>query len=248
MSSSDIYIRQHEPPPPPGAAVLLAFPKSGRTWVRYMLDQLGADFHVSHGGAAHIAKQPFEAVLCGPAVYRACRVLFLLRDPRDTAVSGFFQATRRKRFYEGDMAAFLRDPLHGLEKIIRFNLLWSRAGETISDFEVIRYERMRRDAHEEFARAARFVLERDSDEAAVEAAVEAGKYDNMRRVERSGEGQRLYGAGLRPRDPADPDSYKVRRGVVGGWRDYFSDADTAYAEELFDEHSYRSLLADGGAA
>jgi hypothetical protein len=35
---------------------------------------------------------------------------------------------------------------------------------------------------------------------------------------------------LRPGDASDPESFKVRRGVVGGYRDYLSPSDLAYIE------------------
>ena len=36
----------------------------------------------------------------------------------------------------------------------------------------------------------------------------------------------LNGIRLRPGDRANPDSFKVRRGKVGGWRDYFDERQT----------------------
>jgi hypothetical protein len=48
----------------------------------------------------------------------------LIRDPQDTVVSFYFQATRRSRVYSGAFRNFLQDPRFGIERIIRFNLLW----------------------------------------------------------------------------------------------------------------------------
>lgn len=248
MQAKSSEIWQREPPPPAGETVLLAYPKAGRTWLRYMLDCLGATFHLSHGGAAHVARAPFEAIAAGPELYRRCRILFLLRDPRDTAVSGFLQASRRKCFYDGDLAAFLRDPRHGLEKIILFNRLWLGAADQFADFHAMHYERLQADAAAELAVAARFVMGRDPDGEAVANAVQAGSFETMHALEASGEGAAIYGADLRPRDPDDPESYKTRRGIIGGWRDYFSADDTAYAEEIFDRHGYRPLLDITGTA
>jgi hypothetical protein len=38
--------------------------------------------------------------------------------------------------------------------------------------------------------------------------------------------------------PGDPDSMKTRRGKVGGWTDYFDDADKAFAEETLSRLDY----------
>jgi hypothetical protein len=38
---------------------------------------------------------------------------------------------------------------------------------------------------------------------------------------------RLAGGRMMPRDKDNPDSYKVRRAKVGGYRDYFTDEEVA---------------------
>jgi alcohol sulfotransferase len=43
---------------------------------------------------------------------------------------------------------------------------------------------------------------------------------------------RLSGSRLAPRDASNPDSYKVRRAKVGGYRDYFDDAQIAHMDEF----------------
>jgi alcohol sulfotransferase len=43
---------------------------------------------------------------------------------------------------------------------------------------------------------------------------------------------RLSGARLAPGDQANPQSYKVRRAKVGGWRDYFDDAQVAAIDAM----------------
>jgi len=66
----------------------------------------------------------------------------------------------------------------------------------------------------------------DASDAHVDAAVEYSSYENMKKME--GERQfRLAGGRMMPRDKDNPDSYKVRRAKVGGYRDYFSDEEVA---------------------
>ena len=43
----------------------------------------------------------------------------------------------------------------------------------------------------------------------------------------SQEQSRFSGGRMKPRDKDNPDSYKVRRAKVGGYRDYFSDEEVA---------------------
>jgi hypothetical protein len=59
--------------------------------------------------------------------------------------------------------------------------------------------------------------------------VQFGSFDNLRQLE--GQGFFRQG-GLKRRDAGDPESFKVRRGKVGGYRDYFTDEQVAELEGL----------------
>ena len=57
-------------------------------------------------------------------------------------------------------------------------------------------------------------------------ASEFGAYENMRKMEQK-QSFRLAGGRMMPKDRDNPNSYKVRRAKVGGYRDYFSDDQVA---------------------
>ncbi|HEX2478770.1 MAG TPA: sulfotransferase domain-containing protein, partial [Geminicoccaceae bacterium] len=62
-------------------------------------------------------------------------------------------------------------------------------------------------------------------------AVEFASYDNMKRMEQ----QQVFwlsGGRLVPKDRSNPDSYKVRRGKVAGYRDDFDPAQLAAIDAL----------------
>ena len=68
-------------------------------------------------------------------------------------------------------------------------------------------------------------------DAQVRDAVAYAAYDNMKQLE----DKRVFwlsGLRLRPGDRANPQSYKVRRAKVGGWRDYFDDGEVAAIDAL----------------
>lgn len=105
---------------------LVSFPKSGRTWLVVMLDQLDVKMVNTHAGSEYVIgchhyDLPKPKANAGPG-----KQLFLLRDPRDTVISGYFQKTKRNTSnnYHGSIAQFIRDPRYGIEKIIYFNLTW----------------------------------------------------------------------------------------------------------------------------
>jgi len=212
------------------SAVVLSWPKSGRTWLRYMLDQIGIHLEYSH-------RRESEPV---PRSWSRKRIILLHRDPRDTTVSHWFAVTRRGGGYRGTLSEFLRDPEAGLERAMRFNLYWKEwldrggagGGLTLS------YEGLHADTAGELGRAVAFLRRPAVPEEMLRRAVAAGCFESMHAIEASGRGARLYGDVLTPGDPADPDSFKTREGRVGGWRRHFSPADAAFADALLERHDY----------
>ena len=59
-----------------------------------------------------------------------------------------------------------------------------------------------------------------------------GSFDNLRALESKGFFRQ---GGLRLRNPDDPESFKVRRAKVGGYRDYFTAEQAAELERLVAE-------------
>jgi hypothetical protein len=63
----------------------------------------------------------------------------------------------------------------------------------------------------------------------IKDAVAFASYENMRRLE---EEDAFGNKRLVPGDRGNPNSYKVRRGKVGGYRDYFSDHELTVIDDL----------------
>ena len=62
------------------------------------------------------------------------------------------------------------------------------------------------------------------------SAVEFGRFENMQRLEREATFD-AHNKRLVARHPDDPNSYKTRKGEVGGYRDYLAAEEIAYLEE-----------------
>jgi hypothetical protein len=71
------------------------------------------------------------------------------------------------------------------------------------------------------------VGETDPQERHFENALEFSRFGNMRKMESSLEYDRQL---LQPGDVNDPESYKVRRGKIGGYVDYLGPSDVDYAD------------------
>lgn len=212
---------------------LVSYPKSGRSWVRFILVQLGLGNEVrfQHDGFefnnGDCPPHDFDLEARIARYAQLERIVYLEREPRDVIVSLYHQVTGRFRDffgYQGDLSAFIRDPYFGAENLRRFRANWDQLVERL-DLHRISYEACHQDMHA----VMRGVLDYygfDVDDARLTEAVDAGRFENMREVERSG---RFAEPWLRPRNEAP----KVRRGRVGGYRDVLSPADIAYLDEIF---------------
>ncbi|GIX29887.1 MAG: hypothetical protein KatS3mg124_0359 [Porticoccaceae bacterium] len=160
-------------------------------------------------------------------------MVLLVRDPRDVAVSQFFQWRYRMRPAKkylndypphGAAISLYEFVLHrdaGLPRIVEYYNGWVESLERRADMLLVRYEEMRADPARELGRILAFTGTPAAPEELREA-VEFASYENMKRLEAQGFFRRA-GSRVRPADEGNPESYKVRRAKVGGWRDYFDD-------------------------
>ena len=219
------------------SAIVVSHPKSGRTWLRFMLDELGLHLRYKHPNGATV-----------PADWQGKKIIFLHRDPRDVLVSYWHQATRRQKLWNGSLSDFVRDPDLGMESVIRFNLDWKRTVDASDRGLTLAYEDLHADAAAALQRIAQFVRGRDYADDDIARAVSKGRFERMREVERSGEGARLYGAILAPADPMDENSYKTRRGRIGTWTSELAPEDAALAGRLLERYDYFRAMAERPSA
>ena len=64
----------------------------------------------------------------------------------------------------------------------------------------------------------------------------------MQAKEKDGSFAKIYSKALTPGDIGNVESFKVRRGKVGGFADYFSSDDLLFADQLIADYSYDSAL------
>ncbi len=230
--------------------LFLSYPKSGRTWVRFLVDAYLADQHGlqvsnvfeaerqlerrwrtewNHLTGAMIDRLPFDQVgrmdrstLAG----RPC--IHLTRDPFATLASAYFQARDRVKVFEGTPSEFVRSPLFGARKLAAFQALVEELKERFSHFVPLTYEGFQSDP----AAHLRIVLDTLGAEVIperIEKAVALGDFESLRRLARTPE---YAGTPIAPVDPDNPGSDKIRRGGDGGWRELFSEEDARYIAEV----------------
>lgn len=233
--------------------VLMSWGKSGRTWLRVMLSRaytLKGGFEASELldfdnfrdkdarlPAVFFTHNNYLRDYTGnpqsKAHFKGKRIVLLVRDPRDVAVSQFFQWQFRmrpnKKFINDypphgadiDTWDFVLDKEAGVPRIVDYFNGWAQAIPELKDVLIVRYEDMRTEPAEVLAKILDFTGADVNDEQ-VREAVEFAAYENMKKME---EESFFKGSGARvkPGDKSNPQSFKVRKAKVGGYRDYFTD-------------------------
>ena len=209
----------------------------------------GAEEH-KPGADASLHTGIFHSVANAPEIRdlildRLGPTVLLVRDPRDTAVSQFFQwkhrMLARKKVIndyplndETSVNDFMTGQQAGLPKIIGFMNDWAAAAPKMQKFLVVRYEDLRADTKTQLRRVLEFFGEHLTD-AELEDAVTYASMDNMRRMEVENAQKSGAHRSMKPGNADDPSSFKVRRGKVGGWRDYVSEEQADTLDRLVHE-------------
>jgi hypothetical protein len=233
--------------------VIVSFGKSGRTWLRVMLSRF---YQVKYGiGERHLIGfdnlhkknraiprlffthdnylKDYTGNRDSKADFYDKKVVLLVRNPLDVAVSQFFQWKYRMRpgkkalnqypehGSDIEIYDFLMDPDAGLTKIIDYLNLWASEAGKIKDLLIVRYEDMRSNTGEVLERIVTF-LGTPGDQDQIQEAVRFASVENMRNMETKRTFW-LSGSRMVAKDKSNPNSYKVRKAKVGGYRDYFDD-------------------------
>ncbi|MCU7959802.1 MAG: sulfotransferase domain-containing protein [gamma proteobacterium symbiont of Bathyaustriella thionipta] len=245
--------------------VVVSFGKSGRTWLRVMLSRfyqikhglpenslIGFDnLHARNAAIPRIFfthdnyLKDYTGHADSKQDYYNKKVVLLVRDPRDVVVSQFFQwkhrmrpAKKRLNLYPPHEAniseyEFALDQLAGLPKIVDYFNLWATEADKIDQLLIVRYEDMRRDTAQVLQQILEFIGTPASAEQARDV-VEFSSIENMKKMEQKRTFW-LSGSRLVPGDRKNPESFKVRRGKVGGFKDYFDETQVEHIENLLQQ-------------
>ena len=239
-----------------GDAIILSVPKSGRTWLRaficaYFCKRFGVEFTLrperycqpdiprlifSHDLFEHRTKGDLWDRLRGKyLVPRSelgrAKIILLVRDPRDCFVSLYLQITRRDpnapvELKQRSVSEMLRDRRFGVRAIIKTMNHWLNEFAGRDNFILVRYESLRASPAEHFRSLLAVLGEAEPDTTIFQEALEFSRFENMQKLEAAGAFDSKI---LHPGDVRDPESFKVRRGKVGGYREYLSLEDQKYA-------------------
>ncbi|MBD1910618.1 MULTISPECIES: sulfotransferase domain-containing protein [unclassified Leptolyngbya] len=210
----------------PDDLFLVSYPKSGNTWLRYLFGHYlsGEETPNISEIIPDIYKNPAElAALKAPRYIKSHepyrpeypRVIYIVRDGRDVAVSYYFHMQSRKRIPDGMsfrdyVKAFNADQLDPFST-------WSDHVHSWLDnapekFLLLRYEDMKADTQTQFLRCLEFAgLPIDMER--VNFTIEACDFQNLKKREEAWYKQQ----GKTPLHPF------FRKGTSGQWQDRFTD-------------------------
>ena len=230
------------------STLIVSFPKSGRTWLRYMIGSLvrgldggghddgangmmdegldlGARFGLtfSHLGAVHSCpRDHVDDALREFSPSGAPRTgVLLARNAYSTLTSYYYHARFRQRdrpFESACVDEFLASERFGLPRLIAFYRAWSRAWAPALGCAHVLW-------YDDMLQDPVAGLERvaelagiEADRSSVERAVEDASFERMKRASLAAEAPDH----LKPRDVEDPRTFKVRRADPLEYRSFFN--------------------------
>ena len=222
---------------------LVSFPKTGRTWLNYMLKQMvkqsnhplknNENFIFNEHDNSEIIiengtrNNPLDLFkFTSRYIYRRGKVLFLVRDPRDVVVSHFHQVTKRAKnpFVFNSISDFVKDDILGFKRIIQYYNLWYYQKDVPKDFLLIKYEDLLSHGVETLSEINKF-FNIDITKDKIEKIYSESSADKMREKEKENklEGFKSFGK--------DRDKLKVRNAINGGFINELSEDDILFCNK-----------------
>lgn len=155
--------------------------------------------------------------------YRFRPVVFMLRDPLDVLVSQYFHLSRQWDKASEPMGVFAR---RSADQVAAYLNSWTER-LTNSRAIVVTYESMREDPEGGLRDVVTF-LRLPVDSGALREAATYASFDRMRADERAS------GIPGHDYDRSDKEALRVRRGKVGGFRDYLSKTEVAEIQAVLE--------------
>ena len=236
-------------------AIVVSFPKSGRTFVRAMVARLfqlkfGIDERsllefpllrkanadvprllFTHGGDA--MRRPDE-IRIDPRDYAGKKLVLIARHPADIAVSRYHHLKHRsrdkarRRLADQPLETFIWAEQGGIPSIVQFLNRFAR----LPGVTIIRYEDFLSDPAASLRHLAKAIGLKPGKQD-IANAVEFGALPNLRKLESEGY---FTSSRLRPARKGDPKSGKVRQGTSGGYRAQLGDAEAEKVDVYIRDH------------
>lgn len=226
----------------PDDTYIVSYPRSGNTWLRFLLGNLLYDVTIDFSNREryipdiyrnsdrYMLKIARPRILKSHEMYdlRYPRVIYIIRDGRDIAVS-YYYYQRKFHNYRKDFDSFIVDFVTG--RIDNYGswganiLSWlARKNDVKNGFLLVRYEDMLNDTRKVVGDVYRF-LELSRSPEQIQEAIKKSAFNNMATLETKAENSD------RKLRNSDHSIRFVRAGRSGSWQEAF----TPYSKEVFKE-------------
>lgn len=205
--------------------LVTSYPKSGNTWVRFLLANAlypnhPVDFHSIHELIPEVGEEGRRRsglgsprLLKSHAPYQPDypRVIYVLRDGRDVYTS-YFHYRRGDLPDETTFEEYLARDDHWPSRWSEHVTEWTDAARSNDSILTVRYEDLIEDSAAALRRMLNFLGQTSIDDERISQAAESSRFDNMRSLEKE-----------KGREKEDDTDRFIRKGKVGNWRNLFTD-------------------------
>lgn len=212
---------------------LISFMKCGRTWLRYLIGQLIENkfqldnedkliytdciqindklpkIKAYHDDNPHNKKH--DELTQSLLEFKKHKVIFLVRDPRDVAVSLFYHMKYRSKHYNGNIDDFV---LGITPTIVKYYNIWYNNRSEVGDILFVKYENLHNKSVETLKEVGDFIGIEDLSQEILTQAIANSSFQSMKKYENSNKSDN---AQLQSR--RDENASKVRKGKIGGYED-----------------------------
>ncbi|MEK6879906.1 MAG: sulfotransferase domain-containing protein [Nanoarchaeota archaeon] len=235
--------------------LIVSYPKTGRTWLSMILATLFQEKYnldkkdiislekltyksnqlpkisLIHEDNPQL-KTPIELTISKKKLLEKKKIIFLIRDPRDVIVSWYFHMKNRKGKYEGNISDFLGIPIGGFHTIIEYFNIWNKYSKH-KNFLKITYENLSKNPLEEIKKILNFLKVYNIKDEEIINSMQKSSFENMQKMEK----ENVFNVNrFKTKDVNDTESFKMRKGEVGGYKNYLNKKDiemlNSYLENL----------------
>lgn len=164
--------------------------------------------------------------------FQTKKTVLISRYPLDTLTSNWAFDANILNDFNGELLEYLEDPITGIERCLRFNNIWAENREKLDDISLVRYENLKIDTFAALSGVLDF-MGIVANEKYIKEAIEFSSFENMKRIQMSKDFSNIKARRSRffkVGNPSNPEAHHVRRGKVGGYRDYLNPEDAVRFE------------------
>lgn len=243
--------------------LIMSFPKCGRTWLKLLITRFlqlnyGLELNKKILEPIHLTELyssipviKFDHGLFGNPLemtpdelkdfkfdFTDKKIIILVREPKDVLISSYFHKKFRNEFsgdvnYNKSLTEFLTEGKSVLDVFLKYYQKFYNCKNKARKILLIRYEDFHDKPHLELTKICEFIGIKEINQNNIKKAVEFSSFNNMHMMEKTNE---FNTSVLQPGDEQNPESFKTRRGKVGGYIDYMTSDEIEFINKKIREN------------